>query len=297
MKWKKRKCWMDRTDATLIKGLDSMHVMMPPMLRNRTDNEAFIQESIDTTALDAWLAKKNAENPEHRYTIFQAFVAALGRTIQQRPRMNWFIMGMRFYERLNISFSFVAKRTFSDKGAEGLAILTYDPESEKSSIDEMHDKICDFVYEFRTNDKQDATQNTTDIINKLPFFLVRFVMWFLHWLDRHGIMPKSLLAEDPYGSTIFITNLGSLHLKAGYHHLANWGTSSIFFTLGEKKLMPYYDEDGSITMRPTIEFGMTLDERIGDGYYFAKTIRFFKQLLLNPELLDTPVNVEVPFNE
>lgn len=297
MKYKKRTCWADRIDATRIKGLDSMHVMMPPMLPNRADNEAFIREEIDVTNLEAWLEKKNAQNPEHRYTMFQAIVAALGRTVHQRPKMNWFIQGLRYYERLNISFAFIAKKEFSDSGFESIAILTYDKDSEKSSIDEMHDKITGFVYELRENDKQDSTNDTLDIINKMPFFLVRFFLWSLNRLDRIGIMPKSLVKEDPYQSTAFISNLGSIGLQAGYHHLTNWGTCSIFVTIGKKQIRPVYDEEGNVTMKPIVEIGLTLDERIGDGYYFSKTVKLLRKLLLNPELLDTPVKEEVPLDD
>ena len=283
----------DRYDARRIRGLDSMHVIMPPMLPNRADNEAFIQEVVDVTALEAYLEKKNGENPEHRYTAFQAILAALGRAIDMRPRMNSFIKGGRYYQRDHISFSLVAKKVFSDTGAEALAILKYDPESGKSSMNEMHDKLCDFVYDLRVRDKKDGTTDTMDFITKMPFFLVKLCMNLLAWLDDHGHMPKSLLREDPYNSTVFITNLGSLKLRAGYHHLTNWGTNSIFVVVGERHLQPFFDDEGKAEMRPVIEIGLTLDERIADGYYYAKTVRLLKHLLTHPELLDTPAKEEI----
>ena len=296
MKFKKRQCWADRTDATLIRGLDSMHVIMPLMMKNRADNEAFIQESFDTTALDRYLEEKNAGNPEHRYTIFQAMLAAVGRTIQMRPKMNSFICGERYYQREGISFSFVAKKVFSDSSDETIAILDYDTDDTRSSMEQMHEKLCTFLYDARQNDKTDDTTNTLDTMVKMPFFMVRFVINTLHWLDRHGWMPKGLLKEDPYASTVFLSNIGSLKMRAGYHHLSNWGTNSLFILIGEKMNAPVFDEKGGYEMKPTIEIGITLDERIADGYYYAKTVRILKHLLTHPELLDEPCNREVEVN-
>ena len=41
--------------------------------------------------------------------------------------------------------------------------------------------------------------------------------------------------------------------------------------------------------------GITLDERIADGYYYSKSIRLLKHLLQNPELLELPANQEVEY--
>ena len=102
---------------------------------------------------------------------------------------------------------------------------------------------------------------------------------------------------DPNYSTCFISNLGSIGLKAGYHHLCNWGTNSIFVVLGEKKLTPVYDNEGNMEMKETMDIGLTLDERIADGYYYSKTVKLVKYLLHNPELLETPAGEEVDYEQ
>ena len=63
--------------------------------------------------------------------------------------------------------------------------------------------------------------------------------------------------------------------------------------VGEKKLRPFYDEAGNMTMRDSIDLGLTIDERIADGYYYSKTVRLLRKLLENPELLEQPLNAEV----
>lgn len=277
----------DRRDATLVRNLDSMHMFMPFMLPNRADNEAFLQELVDLTDVEAYLEQKNAANPQHKYTMFHVILAALARTIQMRPLLSRFIIGGRYYDRRHISFSFIAKKAFSDTGDESIVILKYDPESEKSSIDMIHDKLCDFVYSLRVHDKKDNTTDILDTLAKAPLPIRRLLVHTLRVLNAHGKMPRDLEAEDPYNSTVFISNLGSIKLNAGYHHLTNWGTNSVFVVVGEKHPHPYYDAEGNVTMRSSLSLGITLDERIADGYYFSRTIQLLRHLLQHPELLDT----------
>ena len=89
--------------------------------------------------------------------------------------------------------------------------------------------------------------------------------------------------------------MGSIKLKSGYHHLTNWGTTSIFIIVGEKKIRPFFDEEGNVTMKDSIDLGLTVDERIADGYYFSKTVRLLKKLLENPELLEKPLIEEIEY--
>jgi pyruvate/2-oxoglutarate dehydrogenase complex dihydrolipoamide acyltransferase (E2) component len=61
------------------------------------------------------------------------------------------------------------------------------------------------------------------------------------------------------------------------------------------KKRPFYDEEGNVTMRSSVDLGLTIDERIADGYYYAKTLRLLKKLLENPQLLEFPLNEEVEY--
>ena len=48
-------------------------------------------------------------------------------------------------------------------------------------------------------------------------------------------------------------------------------------------------------MKPSVDIGLTIDERIADGYYYSRTVQLLKTLLENPELLDRPLNEEVEY--
>ena len=140
-----------------------------------------------------------------------------------------------------------------------------------------------------------STNDSMDLFNKMPRFLSKFLIHIVMWLDRHGWVPKAFIADDPYYSTAVISNLGSIKLKCGYHHLTNWGTCSLFCIIGEKGLKPYYDEAGNVTLKETLELGLTIDERLADGYYYSKSVRLLKTLLQNPELLDKPFGEEIEY--
>ena len=135
-----------------------------------------------------------------------------------------------------------------------------------------------------------------DILNKMPRWLSKTAIKIICWLDRHGWVPKSMVESDPYYSSVVLSNLGSIGLKCGYHHLTNWGTCSLFCIVGEKKTAPYFTTDGSYEMRETLDLGLTIDERLADGYYYSKSIKLLKYLLEHPELLERPANEEVDYD-
>ena len=279
----------DRKDGYWLRETDALHAFTPYLMPNRTENEAFILEQIDLTNILNYLEKKNAEQPEYKYTIFHIITAALAKAITLRPRMNRFIKGRRIYERNELTFAFVVKKKFADEAHEALAFLSFDKDC---TIDIVHDKIMKEIYECRS-DKLDNSTASMDGLLKLPRPILKILIGILNYLDYHGKVPLSLIKADPNYASVFMSNLGSIGLKAGYHHLNNWGTNSIFVTIGEKAMRPVYDADGNATIRPVLELGLTLDERIADGYYYAKTIKLVKHLLQNPEILECPAHEEV----
>ena len=145
------------------------------------------------------------------------------------------------------------------------------------------------------SDKVDSSTESMDILNKLPRWLGKTAVKVLMWLDKHGWVPQDMIATDPYYSSVVLSNLGSIKLKCGYHHLTNWGTCSLFCIIGEKKKSPFINEDGTVTMRETLELGLTIDERLADGYYYSKSVRLLEYLLTHPEELEKPMNEEVQY--
>jgi len=279
----------DRKDGTLLRDLDSMHYIMPLMYPNRCDNEAFMHLRVDLTKAEEYLAKKNVEGIPYKYNLFQLVVTAVLKTITLRPYLNRFIANGNMYQRNELTAAFTVKKIFSDKGGEALARINA---KDTDTLDTIHEEIYRQV-SFCRSDNKDASTASMDIIQKIPG--KHLIGAAARFLDRHGWMPKEIIATDPYYCSAVLTNLGSLKLDAGYHHMTNWGTNSFFCAIGLMKKRPFFDEEGNVTMRMSVDLGLTIDERIADGYYYAKSLRLLKTLLENPELLEKPLSEPVEY--
>ena len=287
----KRK-WGDRKDGIWLKDLPAMNRIMPGIMPNRADNEAHINVEVDLRPLDAYLAQKNQGRTEDKYTYFHVISAAIAKAFILRPRMNRFICNKRIYQHRDLTLAFVVKKQFSDKSEEGLAFLSID---DKETMDSYHSKIMSVIHDNRRSDIKDTSTGAMDIINKLPQWLINLILSTTLWLDKHGWAPQFLIGTDPNHASIFLSNLGSIGLEGGYHHLVNWGTNSCFIVLGKKYMKKEYFKDGSSDLYEVIPLGITLDERIADGYYYSGTVALVKELLEHPELLEQPMNTPVEY--
>lgn len=286
---KEKRRFGDRKDGKLIRDLDGMHFITPLIYPNRCDNEAYVAERVDLTAINAYLAKKNAQPSDFPYTMFHVVVTAILKTITLRPKLNRFIANKNFYQRNDISAAFVVKKIFSDEGGEALAVVKA---KEDSTIDTIHQDLYDQIRSLRGG-KVDGSTDSMDILNRMPRFLSKFLVWIITRLDVHGWVPNFLIESDPYYCSVVLSNLGSIKLRSGYHHLTNWGTCSLFCILGEKKVTPVFQPDGTYAMRETLDLGLTIDERLADGYYYSKSIKLLKHLLEHPELLEMPAKEKI----
>ena len=129
----------------------------------------------------------------------------------------------------------------------------------------------------------------------MPHWMMMLIVKTVLALDKHGWAPDFLIGSDPNHAAIFLSNLGSIGLECGYHHLVNWGTNSCFVVVGKKHFTKTISADGSEDVHEVIPLGITLDERIADGYYYSGTVALVKELLEHPELLETPADTPVEY--
>ena len=57
-----------------------------------------------------------------------------------------------------------------------------------------------------------------------------------------------------------------------------------------------YTKDGAPELHEVVPIGITLDERIADGYYYSGTVALVKELLAHPDLLDMPADTPVEYS-
>ncbi|MBO4356148.1 MAG: 2-oxo acid dehydrogenase subunit E2, partial [Clostridia bacterium] len=197
------------------------------------------------------------------------------------------------YERDEITISFVVKRRFTDGAEESLMVLKV---NDDDTLDSISQRIVGNVAETRKSEH--STGGIDKLLDKfaaLPRFILIPVFRIIRLMDFWGITPKAFTEGDPHYTTILTSNLGSIKCPAVYHHLNNYGTNSIMITIGtlhkEEVLMP----DGTKEIRDIVDIGATLDERIADGFYFARSLKLIKHVFANPEMLEKPICEESGF--
>ena len=287
----KRK-WGDRKDGIWLKDIPAMNRLMPTLMPNRADNEAYLTVDIDLRPMNAYLQKLNEGRTTDKYTFFHLVSAAIGKAFTLRPKMNRFIVGSKVYQRREVTIGFTVKKQFNDHAEEALAFFTYDP---KETLETYHTKIMQQIHLTKSDTEKDTSTGAMDIVCKLPQWMITSIAKFVLWLDKHGWAPLSLVGSDPNHAAIFLSNLGSIGLEAGYHHLVNWGTNSCFVVTGKKYLKMEYDSDGNSDLHEVLPISVTLDERIADGYYYSGTMALVKELLTHPELLELPADTPVEY--
>ena len=283
-----RKRWGDRVDGRVIRDIDSMHYFMPLMYPNRCDNEAYMRININIEKTEEYIKQWNREHEGANLTLFDLIITAVLKSITLRPQMNRFIANKTMYQRDQVTAAFVVKKQFRDDGEEGLARLVAE---ENDTLSSMAAKIHEQIEYCKTH--EDESTQAMNFLQKLPFR--KLIGWLARFLDSRGLMPKSVIATDPYQCTVVLSNLGSIGMNIGYHHLMNWGTNSIFVVVGKKRMVPHYGPTGTVRMRKELELSFTIDERIADGYYYAKSLKLMKLLLENPELMESPMTQEVKY--
>ena len=274
----------DRKDAWRVRGLDGLHTIFLYVMPKRTESEVSLTEDIDVTELMKFIKEENDEKGTN-LKFFHAFVTAVAKTARMRPRLNWFISGKRYWERKDLTLSFIVKREFADGSDESMLVLNCKPELTLYDISKI---ILGDTAKVR-KEGHNSMDDLLNIFGKFPRWFLTFFFFILRRLEYHGIMPNALTDGDMNYSSIMLSNLGSIRCEAPYHHLSNYGTCSMMITIGNLHKEMVYDEKGEGTLRDIVSICVTADERIADGFYFAKSIRLLKYILANPQLLCEPI--------
>ena len=278
----------NRKDGIRVKDLDGLHGLIAHIKPSRADSDVYINTKIDVTELVDYLNKLKAKKKYQDLTYFHAFSTAVGKLFYNRPYLNRFIISKKFYDRKFVNISFVAKREFTDESEENFNVVTIEKDD---NLFILSDKISGKVKKVRTS-KTNTADNFIGSVGKLPKFIKNILVDLLKFADNHDLIPTSLTDNSIYHSSIILSNLGSINCGAIYHNLTDFGTNSILMTIGKIKDEPVVI-NGKIEIRKICEFGVNLDERIADGFYFAKSLQLFEYILNNPKLLEENVNVRI----
>ena len=271
--------------------MTGMQQIMIDLKPQRCVSDVYINQKMDLTELCKYVEKKKKDNPD--LTFFHAFLAALGKLYYNRPYLNRFVANRHMYEHKDVVISFVAKIAFEDEAEEMMILIKIDKDD---NINTISKKVLDKVKKIRESKKDKLEKGganaAIDILGKLPNIIRIPIVGLLKWTDKKGILPLSLVEDNLYYSSIIVSNLGSIGCGAIFHNITDFGNASALATMGvirdEEVLI-----DGKKEIRKICEFGVNLDERIGDGFYFLKSIQLLQYMFDNPELLEGDANEKI----
>ena len=283
----------DRKDGKRVRDLTGMAQICIDLKPDRCDSDVYINQKMDLTNLVKYIDKRKKNGDEISY--FHAFVTAIGKTFYNRPKLNRFVANRHVYEHNDVVISFVAKITFDDKSEELMIMV---PIEENDNIETISDKIKNKVNSVRNKtSKKEGANSAIDVLGRLPNIVRVPIIGIFKWCDKKGILPNFLIKDNLYYSSIIVSNLGSIKCGAIYHNITNFGTCSSLATMGEIKKEEIINENDKRQIRDICEFGINFDERIADGYYFAKSVKFIQYIFDNPELLDEPAGKRIEMDE
>jgi hypothetical protein len=287
MAFKKRK------DGIYLKKLPAFRRIFPYLMPTRTESLIYFTQKIDMTNPLRYLERVNAgKRGEQRLTLFQLFLAVIARTLKMRPELNRFVAGQRIYQHTDIAVTFIVKKEFTEEAAETNARIVF---LGSETLSEVRDKVVSHLSVARGQSKG-SDDKLIDFVAAFPRPIIKFIAWLIRTLDYHNVLPGFLWEAIPLYTSVYLANLGSIGLDAPYHHLYEYGSTSLFIVIGKMHKEPLVDEKERIVVRDCLNVSFTLDERITEGFYCARSIVLFTKLLENPQLLEEEdLNAEMVF--
>lgn len=268
----------DRKGAKRCRDVNGMSQILIDLKPRRSLGELYICEKMDVTSLVEYMKDKKDEG----LTYFHAFLTLFGKTMYNRPLLNRFVSNRHVYEHNDITLSFVMKVDFDDKSEEIMVLM---PLEEKDNLNTISKKVRDKVSDVRNKkDSGEGANKAILILGKLPNILRVPIVSLFKLFDKWGILPSFLVKDNLYYSSMIVSNLGTFKTDGIYHNVTDFGTCSGIITIGEIK------KEGS---KYFCELGISMDERIADGFYFIKSIKLMQYILDNPTLLERSINEKV----
>lgn len=269
-----------RSDGKKVKNISPLFRIIPNVMLDRCDAQVYFKQDIPLKNMDAYISKKSEEGIKLSY--MNIMFAAIVKIIAERPQLNRFAVNGIIYERDGIFVSLTMKKGMSDESEETTIKLKFDGTEDVFKVKEMMDLV---ISQNKELDNENGTDNLVKTLNLVPDWLLHLAVKFLMHLDKRGLLPKKIIEVSPFHTSVFLTNVGSIGIDSIYHHLYNFGTTSMFFSMGKKK-KSYIYEDDEIKEEKCITIAFVGDERICDGYYYASSFKLLNRYLKHPELLE-----------
>ena len=269
------------------KQLDPMVLFTPLIMPTRCESMNMLTYPVEYDPMAAYI-RKCTKAGRNNVSFMTILAAAYARTVYHHPSMNYFVMGNKIYEHNKLTISLVVlKDTYDGSPQEALAKITLDP---KDTIFEVAEKMEKEISEAKKASEKNATANFAGTLLRIPV-LPSLVVLLARIMDRLGIMPRIINKISPFHCSLFITNMMSIGLPKLYHHLYNFGTCSVFVSIGKQERHTV-TVGGNASSKLMLPMGIVTDERVCGGAGYAQGAHTLLNYLNNPELLELKVEEE-----
>jgi len=229
--------------------------------------------------ISAYVRAKRSEGT--RISHLGVILAAYVRTVAEYPLLNRFFVNKRPYARKECTVCMVVMKPGGDDGTTSK--MTFELEDDIFAVQKTLDRFIDGNREVGdTNATDDAARILTKIPGLLSIGSVAFRL-----LDRYGLLPRAIIDASPFHASILISNLASIGTGHIFHHVYDFGTTSIALTIGKTREIAVR-HGNAVRFERCLPFGVSMDERICNGSYFAMAFARFKEYLADPVKLEGP---------
>lgn len=269
-----------RSDGKELKHVMPFFRIMPCIMKERDDSQVFFNQDIAIKKIDQYINEKAQEGI--KISLLDIMFATIVRIFAERPKLNRFAINGRIYARNKITLAITIKKSLTEEGDETTVKVDFDG---TENLYEVRDKLQKLIAENKDTETENGTDKIAGVLSKIPSSVLKITVGLLKFLDKHGCLPKSIIEVSPFHTSAVVTNVGSLGIDSIYHHIYNFGTTSMFFAIGKKK-KSYVFDDEELIKEKTVNVAFVGDERICDGHYYASSFRSLARYLTHPELLE-----------
>lgn len=278
----------DRPDGRRIRKVDPMQLITGFLMKKRYDSMNLYEDTINCAAWDQYIKEKAEDGIKIGY--MHIFIAGVVRMLALKPRLNRFVMNGKLYARPKIWVSFTIHPELHIDSPDTTIKLAFEGTESILEIAEVINEAIRKETILRT--EENSTDKLARVLTSIPACILNVIAAVLMWMDRHNIMPKSIIEFSPFHTSFYITNLKSLGVNPVFHHTCEFGTNGLFFAMGKEKQVPVA-EKGNVEIQKLMPFTLVSDERFCDGLYFALALREFKKIMKNPKTLEVPLDKKV----
>ena len=273
-----------RPDGELVRDLPPTKGIVPYLMRGRNESAVYFEQHVAMRHADAYIREFNVAHPDTPITIQHLLMWSIAQILEQFPTMNRFVVGGRLYQRKEIWFTYSAKQSLKGKSPLIVIKRRFDPaEPFVDMVRDMQEQLRLDRYSGRIG----PSDHEAALILKFPGVIRRLILAVGRMGDAFGLLPASMIENDPLYGSVFFANLASIGMDACYHHLYEYGNIGIFGVLGRP-----VPEPGSPTSGPDRRRAMTLrwtfDERCEDGLVAGYALKRCKQILEDPRGMGLP---------